>query len=63
MLTFLFLGVKAQVQLVVHLDNIVKIITRTLTSLDFHPSLTSVRDDFSQTVNNLHGTTHSSNYQ
>jgi hypothetical protein len=36
---FFFLGVKAQVQLAVHLDNIAKIINRTMASLDLNPSL------------------------
>jgi len=34
---FFFLGVKAQVQLAVHLDNIAKIINRTMASLDLNP--------------------------
>jgi len=52
---FLFLGIKAQVQLAVHLDNIAKIINRTMASLDLNPSLTSVINNVFETVNNLLG--------
>lgn len=55
-LNLYFLGVKAQVQLAVYLDNIATIITRTMASLDLNPLLTSVVDGVFQTVNNLLGT-------
>jgi hypothetical protein len=54
--TFLFLGVKSQVQLAVHLDNIAKIIARTMVSLDLNPSVISVTDGAFEIVNNLPGT-------
>ena len=49
------IGVKAQVQLAVYLDNVAKIVTRTLASLDSNPLLLSVVNGVSQTVNNLVG--------
>jgi hypothetical protein len=51
-----FLGIKAQVQLAVHLDNVVKIITRTLASLDLNPFLPSTIDNISEKSFNLLGT-------
>lgn len=50
-----FLGVKAQVQLAVHLDKVAKIINRTLASFDLKPSRSSVTDDDFETVHNLLG--------
>jgi hypothetical protein len=44
------------VQLAVYLDNIAKIVTRTMASLDLNPLLTSVIDGVFQTINNLLGT-------
>ena len=49
-------GVKAQVQLAVYLDNIAKIVTRTMESLDLNPLLTNLINGVVQTVNNLLGT-------
>ncbi|UJR08259.1 hypothetical protein I4U23_012532 [Adineta vaga] len=46
-------GVRAQVQLAVYLDNIAKIVTRTMESLDLNPLLTSVIDGVFQVINNL----------
>ncbi len=46
-------GVKAQVQLAVYLDNIAKIINRTMASLDLNPLLTTLVNGVIQTVNNL----------
>ncbi len=43
-------------QLAVYLDNIAKIVTRTMASLDLNPLLTSVIDGVFQTINNLLGT-------
>jgi hypothetical protein len=54
-LVVLFLGVKAQVQLAVHLDNVVKIITRTMASLDLNPVLISMIDGVFETDSNLLG--------
>ncbi|CAF1133918.1 unnamed protein product [Adineta steineri] len=50
------LGVKAQVQLAVYLDNIATIVTRTMASLDLNPLLTSIVNGVFQTVDNLLGT-------
>jgi hypothetical protein len=50
------IGVKAEVQLAVYLVNIAKIVTRTLSSLDLNPLLTSVINGVVETVNNLLGT-------
>ncbi|CAF4852150.1 unnamed protein product, partial [Rotaria sp. Silwood1] len=47
------LGVKAQVQLAVYLDNIAKIVTRTMASLDLNPLLLSFINGVFQTINNL----------
>jgi hypothetical protein len=42
---FLFIGIKAQVQLAIHFDNIVKITTPTLASLDLNFFRTPVIDN------------------
>ena len=47
---------KAQVELAVYLDNVAKIVTRTVSSLDLNPLLTSLVSGVLDTVSNLLGT-------